>query len=436
MCKLTLILILLLVRESSFSQYKSKNAMSQTMSNANSEYNSSTFTIGQYAVSSSPLTNQSFNKMMTNEFYLAILGTKTPVNGFKVETTNPSITLSGNIFTNNTRNFILNLELTVGSQDNISQLFSNNKLNGNFKASLGINWLLKRTQFARFNITARQQELRHQVISTYEKYLFRRADTSIIYDEILSDRLPNYHNFKEFVDSIVSKIKKNSPPSNNLDTSKIENAISQIISKYVTVVSNPDTIFQKFKEKINDDPTTVLTEIEKKNESMRNLKDKIPMLVNDSCISIFKDIWTVKRLYWINFSPFISNGSVTLYEVVNKKLKDSTTTLFGIQISLNHLVKFKNPNQFIFGKLAIDLKKANNLDDLQKFNYKKGSLLDTSGGIQTSSEKSGSAYKGELIHSFSFDLFVEFYIVPFPFPQVPGFYFKSMFSHERVCIMS
>src|SRR6202035_817135 len=188
-------------QENSYNRLTREQAFNKDKDNKIKTFNVSVL-CGAYPASSSPLTNESFNKMMKNEFFYTILGNKSPVSGFKLETTNPSATLSGNILVNKVRSFILNLQLVASTSNNISEIFSQNKLNGSFSATLGFNFMLTGLQRGVYYETKERMQIKHHVIEVYAHKLSSEFHNRLISSTFVEQLFQNTITFSQFVSRV------------------------------------------------------------------------------------------------------------------------------------------------------------------------------------------------------------------------------------------
>ena len=389
-----------------------------------------------YPKTYNPLTTASFNKMMRNDFRYAILGTKTPVSGFKLETNNPSVTLSGNAIVKN--DFLASLQVTASTQNSISEIFSQEKLNGTFSASIGLNFLVNRFQKGLYNITPTQKILKHAVIGKYAQAVSLKLDTLLVYTVIGQQDFSKMVAFKEVVTAVNAfhgqYVQANSacPITETL----LEDITRAVLKKYSGFEGTDDDLLQTFKVGLAARSFPDLASLEKKlieasplAADVRKNGQKLIDQVNDSCISIFKDIWGIKRVCWINLSPTLSNSSLTMYDTINKKTYDTTSFLFGIQGSFNFLFKFNQNFRFVYGKLGFDVGRVNSIPDLKKFTYQNTTTLNSSTSTVTANQKTGTAYKGDLHRGLGWDVFFEFYAAVFKNSAIPGLYLKPMYLH-------
>jgi hypothetical protein len=152
-------------------------------------------------------------------------------------------------------------------------------------------------------------------------------------------------------------------------------------------------------------------------------------LKDDFEIETYKDIWTSKRIMWLNVSLTGSNASFRLYNAATNVLVDSNSFLPGVSVSINFFKKGKEPGKYFFARAAINLKRVNSLVDLTKFDYKKETIISVSPTEQLKSEKSGTAYQGALSHGFGIELPIEMYCAPWKEVAVPGLYGKLQYSY-------
>jgi len=391
-----------------------------------------------YNIERNPLTPASFNKMMRNDFLFTIVGSKTPVSGFKIETSSPSVTFSGNALTNKNRTFIMNLQLTASTSNNISEIFSQQKLNGTFSGSLGFNFMIPKFQKGIYNISDDNKKIKHFVISQYALSLSKSFFETLTYTVISDTGFKNINTFDDFTTKIINiaQVYVDRHSACTIDGDSITATALKVLKKYLPANNDDNNkIFQSFQRNYFAGNLQSIDLLDKKLSEARGLTDvsknvhMLPDKINDSCIAIFKDIWVRKRLMWLNITPTVSNGSLTFYDTIKKKTADTTSLQYGVQLALNLLIKYAQTYRYIYGKFGGDLGQANNVGDLKKISYLNSNTLTSTSTSALTSQKTGTAYKGQLANSFSWDVFFEFYMAVIKSPAAPGLYLRPVFSH-------
>lgn len=150
---------------------------------------------------------------------------------------------------------------------------------------------------------------------------------------------------------------------------------------------------------------------------------------DDFEIEAYKDIWSSKRILWLNVSISGENAAFKLYEAATNMLTDSNSFQPGLTLSLNFFKKYKQPGKYLFVRAALGFKRANNLSELTKFDYKKETIFSVSPTEQLKSEKSGTAYEGKLVQGFGVNIPFEVYWAPWTQEAIPGIYTKLQYNY-------
>jgi hypothetical protein len=398
---------------------------------------------------SKPLTQWSYRKMMRDHYRFTILGTQTPTSGFKVETTKPTITLKGNIFSSYHKEVLVNLELTAGLDNDLMQLFANKKLNGLFKANLGFNVMLRQGNSAKYILG--NDFVRHitrKKVCEYREELAKQIDSLLILDALEVFSTPGKVNtsLSGMVDFVINNAKRDEytisgyerfvgDHTNTVKKGYYKNLIVGMILRYGADAAgnDDDARFAQFVNylSVKDNRTVLAGKMLSDIKRLFAFKDRSHKyhLKDDFEIETYKDIWTSKRIVWLNVSFTGANASFRLYDAPTNVLVDSNSFLPGVSVSLNFLKKAKEPGKYFFGRAGINVKRVNSLVDLTKFDYKKETIISVSPTEQLKSEKSGIAYQGKLSHGFGVDIPVEIYWAPWTESSIPGIYSKLQYSY-------
>lgn len=405
-----------------------------------------------------PLSYFAFQKMMRQHYNFTILGSQTPVSGFKIETNKPTITLKGNIFSSGKNEniqkkaLIINLELTGGVNNDIQQILSGKQLNGYFKGSLGFNVLFDGGNNAKFilNNDFEKMMIRKKVCEFWGDVQLR-LDTALVLlglEHILNAPVKT---LDETVNHIVIlagqkeySLKNYSRqetwgrtfPYANIKT-HYRTLVIAMIKKYGADANlSENAMFDDFIIKLgtktnnNLKPGKLVTDF---NRCINFKKDALYKykLIDEFEIESYKAIWTSKVISWLNFSVTGINSSFKLYDAPTNQLLDSTSFLPGINASYNYFKKYSATNKYIYFRFGVGVKRANSLADLQKFDYKKETVINVTPTETLKSEKAGTAYQGALSHGFGFDIPVELFWAPWEHEAVPGLYGKVQYSYGQ-----
>jgi hypothetical protein len=422
----------------------------------------STFTLGQKKEEAlclkpeeTPLTDSAFAKMMLDNYRLTIGGSNTIATGFKVETNKPNITLNGTVISDKMKRFIGNLQLNAGVKDNIGQVFSKGKLNGFFKVTPSFN-LMPGLGKGFYNADGEKciiLKRNMRVIDANRDALLMQLDSSLILEQLFQDPLPA--TFADLVKNVqtkngdafnILKVRdiKGDPvnytrPSKINSTDYYEKLAAAMIEKYNAEFKRPAGVTDAvYYEALYKDVCGKLSGSGVFEKLDQLVKDRVRMKAlpsvnqQQAVFSVDKlaDIWVVKRIWWLNASPFVSNSGTTLLDTLKQKLVDTASWTYGIQLSANMFRKYKQPGRFLFLKIAGELKRIDNIDELSKFDYESKSPITPSG--QVNSAKSGTAWKGDLKYGLGASLFAELYHTPLKQPFLPGYYVNVTYKHGEV----
>lgn len=390
---------------------------------------------------SKPLSYYAFQKMMREYYNFTIVGTQAPVSGFKVETNKPSITLKGNILSSANKHLITNLELSGGLQSDFQQLFSGNRLDGYFKASIGFNYLIASGNNASYIMDNDflKMMIRKKVCENRED-ISKKIDSMIVLKafEDHANKVPlNLDDFVKYV-VVLSKLGENTIDGYNRtgnDEGYYLNLTTAMIKKYGGVHSlHQDTMFIDFMRKLristNDSlrSGTMLNDISRFELFRKDRKYKY-RVKDDFEIAAYKDIWTSKSITWFNLSFTGVNAAFRTYDAGLNSLTDTTSFLPSVSFTYNYLRKRKEANRYLYFRTGIVLRRVNSLVDLTKFEYEKETIINVNPGEQLKSKKSGVAYKGILAHGFGIELPLEAFLAPWPNEGLPGLYSKLQYSY-------
>lgn len=402
-----------------------------------------------------PLTDSAFAKMMLDNYRFTIAGSNTITTGFKVETNKPNITLSGTVISDKMKRFIANLQLNAGVKDNLGQVFSKGKLNGFFKVTPSFNFMpgkgkgIYNADGERCVILKRNM----RIIDANRDLILIQLDTALILEQLFQAPMPATFDdlikkvqLRQAAEENVLKVRgTNGDPINYTRPSKINStSYYQRLAAAIILKYNPDfartaglsdaeyydALYQDIKTKL--DQTTAFEQLDKLIKDRVRLKALPSVNQQQAAYSVEKlaDIWVVKRIWWFNASPFISNSGSTLLDTLKQKLVDTASWTYGVQLSGNMFRKFKQPGRFLYLKFGGEFKRIDNIDELSKFDYESKSPVTPSG--QVNSTKTGTAWKGDLKYGFGSSLFTEFYHTPFKQVFIPGYYVNVAYKHGDV----
>lgn len=396
-----------------------------------------------------PLTPWSYSKMMRDHYRFTILGTQTPTSGFKVETNKPTITLKGNIYSSYHKELLVNLELTGGLDNDMMQLFSNKKLNGFFKANLGFNIMIPQGNNAKYIVGNKFiWGLTRMKVCEYRKELAMQIDSMLVLDGMEIFATPGNVNTRlsSMVEFVVNNARRDEytisgyerfagDANDAVKTVYYEKLIIGMILNYcadlkeVTKEEAFTTFITRLSQKDGPSlkPAKMLSDI-KRLYAFKDRKHKYH-LKDDFEIETYKDVWTSKRIMWINVSLSGANNSFRLYDATANVLTDSNSFLPGVSISYNYFKKSKEPGKYFFSRAGLNIKRVNSLTDLSKFEYKKETVIAVSSSEQLKSEKNGTAYVGALSHGLGVDIPIEIYWAPWADGAIPGLYGKLQYSY-------
>ncbi|MES2374868.1 MAG: hypothetical protein V4557_19985 [Bacteroidota bacterium] len=389
-----------------------------------------------------PLDKAAFRKMINRQFNYAILGSNTPVSGFKFETAKPTITLTGSLVPPKTQNFILSLSLTGGVTDNIGQLFSDRKLNGYFKLSTGFNFALPlRKGIYNWDkiadtlddgvpmVTADQESQKRydssqntklnaafkKVICANRETISKQVETSAIVISALEvDSFTTFHAFLRVVTRKYKALKPDRFPG-EVDSVRVLKILNNYLVKPDSVeTENTFTVFASGL-KIKSTAAIKLEQLLADYTTSKKIrKTDYQNQQHDYAIEKLKNIWVKTRTHWLNITPSIANSSLKLFDETTKHLTDSNSALYGIDISWNCYTKYKGP-RYTYIRAGIGFTRTNNLEELGTLDYRT-SARQASTTDSLFEEKTGTAYKGMIKHASEFNAYGELYLAPLKFP--------------------
>ncbi len=391
-----------------------------------------------------PLTGPAFRQMMTDLFNFTLTGNQTPTTGFKVETEKPTIGIKGNIYNNSSRDFIMNLELQGGLDNNIMQLVSGKQVNTSFKAILGFNFLLPYNSAWFPTRTTASVEITDFALRRNREKLAVQLDSFCVLHTILKD--VNYHTYSatQFRDAVITLFKSHTIPgyirtytAPITEATHFETFIKALLEGYKTSAGgNFATTVTNFNTEKKDVKNTtletgkLLADYERLKEfDLKDDENFVEHKVYDADIEVTKKIYNWKNISWINVTLTSTNSNFKLYNSSLNTLIDSSSFLPAITLSHNRFRKGRLPHQFQLFRTGITLQRTNSLVDLPDFAYNKETVLTVSPGETLKSTKSGTAYQGELLQGLGIDLFFESYAIPWKKGFIPGFYLKSMYQY-------
>jgi hypothetical protein len=372
-----------------------------------------------------------FKKMMINLFNYTIVGDQAPASGFKFQTADPSATLSGNVYISKQKGFITTLSLTGGLNDNLNEVFSGNKLNGYFKSTIGLSWLLTNNA-AGVDPMLNQTFLNilHEQNKDSVDAIQSSADTAVVYISLMDTlmlKTPTFVNLKQV---ITSNLSKQTYQIKTLTDARILSILNKLFSNLANLSGySTDKQIAEFLNKNNY--KLAKAEYDK---FVINYNRLTPIFNNlqDSTINMqlkkFSKYYTYKSIYWLNLQPDLGNSSYHVFNAADSTLNASNNFLYGLKFSLNYLRKYSTSKKFRYLSAGVNLRKTNNLEELTKYTYKSSTQIKLKDGQSISKEETGTGYSGTVKSGVQYGLFAEWYQIPFEAINL-GYYFKAEFNH-------
>ncbi|MEO6550851.1 MAG: hypothetical protein ABIN94_22805 [Ferruginibacter sp.] len=390
-----------------------------------------------------PLNWYAYQRMMRQHYSFTILGTQSPVSGFKFETSKPTATLKGNIYSSRQKELLVNLEITGGADNDLLQIFSGESLNGFFKANLGFNLMLKgRQAIYEFEDQVATMLLRKRACEYREK-LALQIDTAVVLSTIMATTKSPKITLDELVIRIMgNRLQdifeiKDYRPVNIDNTDHYKDIVMDLVKRY----GKPDTgktnreNYEIFIKALASKTDQSLGTTDKMLIDMARLskfksdKDYKYDLLNDNEIETYKNIWKSKSISWLNISAAGSNSTFKMYDAVTQTLNDANSFIPALSITFNHLYKGTGASKYFYIRAGLTFKKSNSLVDLTKFEYVKETVVNTNPNEPIKTSKSGTAYEGLLSSGVGFEIPVEVFASPWNNESAPGFYAKVMYSY-------
>jgi hypothetical protein len=397
-----------------------------------------------------PLTQYSYRKMMRSYYNFTILGTQTPNTGFSVETSKPTITLKGNIIRSKSRQFLVNLELTGGVDDNLMQVFSGGQLNGFFSATLGLNVMFPRGNSAKYVVNDPYlQMITRRKVCDYREELSLQIDSMLALRGLQEASGKNKGiSLSDLAKSLRDSCRANGHYSVDgyylrpfADTVQhFQKLIAGLIKRYLPEVdtSDQEKMYSTFMGLVGNsydntiDYSSLLADVDRLYE-FRDPAHKYH-LKDDFEVEAYKKIWTSKRICWLNISAAGSNSSFKLYDAGSNSITDGTSFLPSLSVTWNFFKKSAKNSRYFYYRFGVVFKRVNSLTDLDKFDYSKETVITVAPGETLKSTNTGTAYNGALSHGFGFEMPLELYWAPWSREAIPGIYFKPRFNHGEAWI--
>jgi hypothetical protein len=403
--------------------------------------------------SEKPLSPFAYRRMMRDHYNFTIMGSNTPVSGFKIETNKPTITLKGNITSPRTeKDLLVNLELTGGLQNDFMQLLSGDDVNGYFKASVGFNKMITQGNSASYvmdddllkaMLRKKACMYREEVASQIDTFLVLQALQTYIKPNTTIPVLSDLATGLAIVDAkkdeyTIARYKR--PFDDNLASIYYRNIILEVIKNYGADAkeADEDKRFQKFVKDFNENriPAAKIAKLADDYKRLSKFKADSKhkyRLIDAYEIETYKEVWTSKRITWINVSFAAINSSFKLYDqaVAPEKLIDSNSFLPSVNVSYNYLWKAASANQYFYIRAGVGVRRINSLVDQQSFEYNKETVISVTPTETLKSKKSGTAYMGGLTHGLGFEIPLEVYWAPWTQAAVPGLYSKWQYNYGK-----
>lgn len=383
-----------------------------------------------------PLSGKAFDKYVLNKYSFMILGSQAPVSGLKVETSKPSITLSGNFYNNKKKSVIGNIELTGAAQNDFTDIFSQNKLNGLFKTAIGFNFLMPRNNASYlYDKDPHISEAKRQIIRSLTAKLGKAIDTAIMYECLLDKKTFSNPKWYDLLTRYIRKGGKGFPMRYPY------HILKAICKQYGidTYDENPNELLMAFVETWNSDryPADKKALLLSDKEKYRTVWAKAQDSVYNVEFKTFSNRYSSYTLKWINTSVLTSNTSFKLrVNQADTVLESHNSFLYSAKFATNYYKKYVDPGRFIYFSFAANLGRVNSLDDIsaEKFNYKSTREEKVNSTEKLTDEETGTAYKGVFKNGFGVDVSATLYTMPWKKLNILGLYSKLQLSRSDVYI--
>ena len=294
-----------------------------------------------------PLSPYAYRRMMRDHYNFTLMGSQTPVSGFKFETNKPTITLKGNITAPRTETGLLvNLELTGGVQNDFMQVFAGDQLNSYFKATVGFNKMLFQGNSAKYIMPDKfMKKLIRKKVCDYREEVARQIDTFLVLDGFESFALTPKPQLADMAASVAARSRRDefdidgyTRPFDSMQNEYYSKFIIALIKSYRTVAdtvsTNDQERFEKFMYALTDTKQIQTNTPKITGDHKRLSKFKTDRMHNNRLrdnfeIEAYQDVWTSKRISWVNVSFSGMNSSFRLYDVGKMALTDSSSFLPG-----------------------------------------------------------------------------------------------------------
>jgi hypothetical protein len=405
------------------------------------------------------LSNRAFRKMSKNYYSYAITGNNTPISGIKITTNSPSVTVSGNLVVSKDKSFILNSQLTGGSQNNLSQIFAGDKLNGYFQATMGANFffsgLIHGTYTPdNYSISSARAKYKKKVTSM----LGKQIDSAVILNQLhrmlskaLREEAPNLPTLDQISETSADTINALYGKAHTSPTAQYIQIGDPTNEEAIAVLDVRKLLIAMMRKYLDDQATdddqlvkemadTYLNDAsESYDADLKRLgflgeEGTMESYVDTTAITTLGPLFTKVRFVWLNVLPTISNNSLTFYDTNTKKIADTTSLLYGLSVSINMMRKSIGSYKFIYEQLGFSASRGNNISDLSKFNYQVLTNLSTTATNQSQQTKSGTAYEGKLRQGWGWDQFYEMYWIFTKTQYFPGLYARYDWSYQSVSL--
>jgi len=416
------------------------------------------------------LAPSAFDKFLTDQYSFVLLGSQTPATGLKFETSSPSITLKGNIIAPKNSNWIVSLELTGGVKNGLSEIFSQNKLSGYFKSSIGINRLLGKN-CANFDQDNSQilYHIRSRAIDQYEALVAARDTMHVLLaltDSKTTTTVLTWEDFKTVYIEAVLKNESKAPKKNEMqrqmqmiaanekpsksDELERQQRIQELLDKThmerirkITVglintvfrdtETDPNKCLASYHALWNDgtDADHKKMQFLKRYKKFTAMDDKFVDSLHRYELGEVKDLWTMHHIHWLNFLPNISNTSFSTYNAANAVIDPRQSFLYGAKLSYNGLYKFKESHRYTYWTVGLSAQKVNTLEEMMQYVYKSSTQIKPNGTESLTKEETGTGYEGTFAEGFGYSFAGALYYSPWRHGYIPGLYTELGYNHGK-----
>jgi hypothetical protein len=383
-----------------------------------------------FAQENNIMSAEAFSRLVKKDISYAILGERSPAQGFRCDLSDPKININALVYSKNRH--LISTDFEGKISDGKFTVFDNNKFNSSFSVGLNYHYILNGNAYrwtgrkgeiavAKSRIEAEKKAAKGTKKSDEDYYYMSQIIGAKI-NQDPSDSTPFYG---------IQRLKNDKSDNKSIGyETEINHQKALVLSaKYIKGIEHFENFYQVLSKVKND--STLQIDMIKLLDDFRNYNNKSSKKSEellDFEIDMLKPYWTVKKLQWISLYSSLSRQKFLTYDQSLANLQSN----FAIQanlLSANYNINVLTNDYVLYFRTGAGLALTNNLSAFKRREFTRIDTLENLPGRIYLEETKAVAYftnGGTVGNALRPKIDAEIYFVPFrKLGFTPGLYAKA-----------